>query len=70
MIFRQLAILVNKNSPSKQMEKSMSEYVSNTTHCRRDALFRNFDQYKHTFTGPLCMCCNRQVSETYIGLEN
>ena len=38
-----LAILVNKNSPSKQIEKRMPEYVSTTTHCRRDALFSNFD---------------------------
>ena len=52
-----MAVLLHKVRP-KHVTKSMLTYVSNETHCRRDVLFGNFDNYSHSFTGPLCMCCD------------
>lgn len=51
-----LATLVKKNS-GRYIEKAMVEY-KNSTACRRDTMFSNFDGYKRTFEGPLCLCCD------------
>lgn len=53
-----LAILVKKASTGRYTERSMSEYTTNESHCRRDTLFKNFDEYSRTFDGPLCLCCD------------
>ncbi len=52
-----MAVMLRKAKP-KHVTKTMLKYVSNDTRCRRNVLFENFDNYSHSFTGPLCMCCN------------
>ena len=53
-----LALLVKKTSMDRYTEKSMLEYITNESHCRRDTLFKNFDEYSRIFDGPPCLCCD------------
>lgn len=42
----------------KYADERMVEYGTNTSTCRRDILFKDFDNYKHMHNGTLCMCCD------------
>ncbi len=53
-----MAVLLTNVGRTRHMEKSMSEYVTNETVCRRDILFNNFDNYSRAYSGPLCLCCD------------
>ncbi len=53
-----MAVLLTNVGRTRHMEKSMSEYVTNETVCRRDILFNNFDNYSRVYSGPLCLCCD------------
>lgn len=39
-------------------EKSIKDYVANTTLCRRDCLFQYMDEYAHEHVGSICQCCD------------
>ena len=41
-----------------QCEKTIKEYVANTTVCRRDALFQSMENYTREHIGSKCMCCD------------
>lgn len=55
-----LALLLIKPGTSKRhTEKSMIDYTSNSTSCRRDVLFCNFDNYSRSrFDLKLYLCCD------------
>lgn len=53
-----VAILVKKSKSGKKGDKSILEYASNSSECRRDTLFHCFDKYHRTFVAPLCLCCD------------
>ena len=53
-----LALLLLSNYMNHYREKSMLEYQSNTTHCRRDMLFQDADEYTHVDMGSKCLCCD------------
>ena len=52
-----IAILIKKPTSGKK-DKSIVDYSANVKTCRRDTLLGYFDEYKRTFDGPLCMCCD------------
>ena len=53
-----LALLVKKAKRGGLVEKSMSDYTYNESQCRRDTLFKDFDEYSRIYDGPLCLCCD------------
>ena len=53
-----LATLVKKTNSARFVEKQMTDYANNQSACRRDMLFSYFDGYRHSFQGPLCLCCD------------
>ena len=53
-----LALLLLNNYMNRGREKSMIEYQSNTTNCRRDMLFQDMDEYTHVDMGHKCLCCD------------
>lgn len=54
-----LVTLVKKANSGRLIEKTVLNYSSNQSVCRRDTLFSNFDDYlPGTFKGPLCLCCD------------
>ena len=52
-----LALLLLKPGCNRHAERSVVEYSLNSTECRRDVLFRNFDRYAHVDMGK-CLCCD------------
>ena len=36
----------------------MSDYTYNESQCRRDTLFKDFDEYSRIYDRPLCLCCD------------
>lgn len=52
-----IAILLH-NKKYKHLEKNMQEYVLNETGCRRDMLFKHFDDYEHPSSIHNCQCCD------------
>ena len=78
-----LAVLIKKPGKRTHMDKTMIEYMTNKVNCRRNALFNDFDDYSHTYDGPLCLCCdicqklctclhcsNNHLSFTFISSSN
>ena len=53
-----MALLLRNAKTEKYGDKSMKEYVSNNTECRRDMLFGNFDGYSHVDDNAPCLCCD------------
>lgn len=53
-----LALLLAKSSSTRYADTAMKEYVANTSQCRRDMLFNNFDNYVHVDSGTLRLCCD------------
>ena len=52
-----LALLLLKPGYKRHSENSMLDYSVNTLDCRRDKLFRHFDNYTHVDMGS-CLCCD------------
>ncbi len=52
-----LALLLRIPGSKRHTEKSMVDYTVNSTDCRRDTLFCNFDKYSHIDIGS-CLCCD------------
>ena len=52
------AILVKYKVSRKHMDTNISNYISNTSTCRRDQLFTHFDNYQKIPTSKLCLCCD------------
>ena len=52
-----LALLLLKPGANRHAERSIVDYSLNSTECRRDVLFRNFDRYVHVDMGK-CLCCD------------
>ena len=46
-----IAILLRAPGATRHVNKSMAEYTSNLSNCRRDFLFKNFDDYLHVDMG-------------------
>ena len=40
------------------VEDSIKKYIENTSICRRDFLFQDFDNYEHVDFGTKCSCCD------------
>lgn len=40
------------------IDDCMKSYIENTSVCRRDFLFQDFDKYKHSDFGTKCSCCD------------
>lgn len=53
-----LVVLLLKSRRDRFVERTMNTYISNTSTCRRDILFQNFDQYSRKTLGNLCTCCD------------
>ena len=51
-----LALLLAKPSKHHKTEKSMAEYTANTKICRRQQLFKDFDNFNNTC--PIGACCD------------
>lgn len=53
-----LAVLLLKKRRDRFIERTMNTYINNTSTCRRDILFQNFDQYSQQTVSKLCTCCD------------
>ena len=53
-----LATLLQTKGCSQSVERSIKDYYSNTSTCRRDQLFSDMDDYKHIDMGSKCLCCD------------
>ncbi len=71
------SVLIKKPGKRTHMDKTMIEYMTN------DVRFNDFDDYSHTYDGPLCLCCdicqklctclhcsNNHLSFTFISSSN
>ena len=52
------ATLVKYKISQKNIDRNISDYITNTIICRREQLFRYFDDYQKTLTSTLCLCCD------------
>ena len=52
------ATLVKYKISRKNIDRNISDYITNTIICRREQLFRHFDDYQKTLTSTLCLCCD------------
>lgn len=52
------AILFHHIGRRITMESCIREYTENTSVCRRDFLFKDFDNYEHLDLGTKCSCCD------------
>ncbi len=52
-----LSLLLATKRSSQYTNKTMIEYQQNTAKCRRDFVFQDIDDYHHTDTGSVCLCC-------------
>ena len=53
-----LALLLQRSGGAKHAERSMIDYTSNSTDCRRKVLFQNFDNFSPLDTINSCSCCD------------
>lgn len=53
-----LATLLVDNRNNQYRDKAILKYQRNTEIFRRDYLFQDTDNYKHTDFGTKCMCCD------------
>ena len=52
-------LLLFANTDQQYTKKAMVEYCKNTTQCRRQLLFRDFDDANEiTTTSEMCACCD------------
>ena len=51
------ALLLNKKS-RHHIDQATADYASNTTICRREVLFKDFDNYVTPSFRSKCMCCD------------
>ena len=52
------AVLVKYNVSRKYIDTNIANYMSNMSICRRDQLFKHFDEYKKIPLSTLCLCCD------------
>ena len=52
------ALLLQRSGGAKHAERSMIDYTSNSTDCRRKVLFQNFDNFSPLDTINSCSCCD------------
>lgn len=52
------ALLLTRKKVRQHVDKKMQNYYKNSEYCRRDLLFKDFDEYTGSFTETLCACCD------------